>query len=147
MCFAKKDEEREMTLVVIAQDEARIWIDGIAPNSALLMVHPKVVSGKRNPHHVREGETQRGHDEDKFGKEYLESISLVLVGAKEILLVTHGTGKSNGFGAFKRHLDSHHTDLAKEVVGHIEADISNMTDPELLELARDWFDAHSSQFR
>ena len=71
---------------------------------------------------------------------------MVLVGAKEILLVTHGTGKSNGFGAFKRHLDSHHADLTKEVVGHIEADISNMTDPELLELARDWFDAHSSQF-
>ena len=144
MYSAKKDEESELTLVVITQDECRIWKAGLAPNTAPLIIKPKVFVGKKQFRNANDGESHRGHDVDKFGKVYLESISLVLAGAKEILLITHGTGKSNAFGAFKGHIDSHHADLAKQVVGHIEADISNMTDAELLALARDWFQAHIS---
>lgn len=133
-----------LSVVAITQEECRIWSDGLAPNTAPLRIHPKVFSGKKQFQNVREGQSHRGHDVDKFGKEYLESISLILAGAHEILLVTHGTGKSNALGPFKEHLDSHHSDLARRVIGHLEADLTNLTDSQLLALARDWHQAHIS---
>jgi len=136
-----------LSVVAITQDECCVWSDGLAPNAAPLRIHPKVFPGKKQFHNVREGQSHRGHDVDMFGKEYLESISLVLAGAHEILLITHGTGKSNAFAAFKEHIDSHHSDLARRIIGHLEADLTNLTDPQLLALARDWYQAHFSQIR
>lgn len=134
-----------LSVVAIMQDECRVWSDGLAPNTAPLRIHPKVFSGKKKFLNVREGQSHRGHDVDKFGKEYLESISLVLADAQRFLVITHGSGKSNAYASFKEHLDSHHVSLANGLVGHIEADLSNLTDPQLLALARDWHETHISQ--
>jgi hypothetical protein len=109
-----------------------------------LRVHPKVASAKKKFHNVREDQTHRGHDAEKCGKEFLEEISKALVDTQEFLLITHGSGKSNAFGAFTEYLDSHHPDLAKKLAGHIEADLTNMTNPQILALARDWSQAHIS---
>ena len=74
----------------------------------------------------------------------MESISLALVDAKRFLVITHGSGKANAYAAFEEHLNSHHVSLVHGLVGHIEADLSNLTDPQILALARDWYESHYS---
>ena len=109
------------------QGECCVWSDGLAPNAAPREFTQRFSQVRSSFTNVREGQSHRGHDVDMFGKEYLESISLVLAGAHEILLITHGTGKSNAFAAFKEHIDSHHSDLARRIIGHLEADLTNLT--------------------
>lgn len=133
-----------LSVVAITHDECRVWNDGLAPNTAPLRVQPKVLTGKKQFHTANDGQSHRGHDVDKFGKEYLESISLSLAGAHEILVITHGTGKSNAFGAFTDHLDSHHVEISKRIIGHLDADLTNLTDPQILAQARDWLQAHAA---
>jgi hypothetical protein len=116
----------------------------LTPNTAPLRVNPKVASEKKKFQNVREDQTHRGHDAEKFGKEFLEEISRALVDTQEFLLITHGSGKSNALGAFTEYVNSHHPDLAKKMAGHIEADLTNVTDPQILALARDWSQAHIS---
>jgi len=133
-----------LALVVIAHNECRIFIHGLMPGSKPLLVEPPIHSGKKKYENVRDGQSHRGHDEDKFTHEYLESIAHQLHDAKKILVVSHGTGKSNGFGALSEHLKKHHPDLEKRLVGSIEADLSHMSDPQLLAQSRDWLEAHSA---
>ena len=133
-----------LAVVAITQDECRIYIEGITPSAKPLRVHPPIHSGKKTYENVRAGQTHRGHDEDKFGQEYLESIATQLQGAKRILVISHGTGKSDGFGALSEHLKKHHPELEKRVVGNSEADLSHMSDPQLLALGRDWLQAHAA---
>ena len=135
---------RGLSVVAITQDECCVWNDGLAPNATPLRIHPKVFAGKKTFLNVRKGKNHRGHDVDKFGKEYLESISLALDDAKRFLVITHGSGKSNAYAAFEEHLNSHHVSLVHGLVGHIEADLSNLTDPQILALARDWYESHYS---
>ena len=135
---------KELSVVSITQEESCVWKDGLTPNTAPRRAHPRVVSGKKQFHNVREGQTHRGHDAEKFGKEFLEEICKDLVDTQEFLLITHGSGKSNALGAFTEHLNSHHPELAKKLAGHIEADLTYLTDPQILALARDWSQAHIS---
>lgn len=138
------DVSKGLSVVAITQGECRVWSDGLAPDTAPLRIHPKVFTGKKQFHTANEGQSHRGHDVDKFAKEYLESICMKLSGAKEILLITHGTGKSSAFGAFTEHVNSHRVDLSTRIIGHIEADLTNLTEPQLLALSRDWLQAHIS---
>jgi len=133
-----------LSVVAITQDECRVWSDGLVPNTVPLRIHPKVLTGKKQFHTANEFQTHRGHDEDKFGQEYLESIATQLHAATRILVISHGTGKSNGFIALSDHLNKHHPDLGKRVVGNSEADLSHMSDDQLLALGRDWLQAHSA---
>lgn len=138
------DFSEGLSVVAITQSECRVWSDELAPDTAPLRIHPKVHTGKKQFHTANKGESHRGHEVEKFSKEYLESICMSLVGAKEILLITHGTGKSSAFGAFTEHVNSHRMDLSTRIIGHIEVDLTNLTDSQLLALSRDWSQAHIS---
>lgn len=133
-----------LAVVAITQDECRIFTEGLTPSSKPLRIEPAVHYGKKRYENVRDGQSHRGHDEDKFAHEYLESIAAQLHAATRILVISHGTGKSNGFGALSEYLKKHHPELEKRVVGSSEADISHMSDPQLLALGRDWLQAHAS---
>ena len=133
-----------LAVVAITQDECRIFTEGLIPSAKPLRIHPPIHSGKKKYENVRDGQSHRGHDEDNFDHEYLELIATQLQGAKRILVISHGTGKSDGFGALSEHLKKHHPGLEKRVVGNSEADLSHMSDPQLLALSRDWLQAHSS---
>lgn len=132
-----------LVVVAITQDECRIFTDGLTPSAKPLRIHPPVHSGKKKYENVRDGQTHRGHDEDKFAHEYLEEIASALAEARKILVISHGTGKSNGFEALSEHLKKHQPLIEKRVVGNIEADLSHMSDPQLLAQGRDWLTAHS----
>ena len=137
------DVSRGLSVVAITQGECRVWSESLAPDTAPLRIHPKVFTGKKQFHTANEGQSHRGHDQDKFGQEYLESIATELESAKRIFVISHGTGKSDGFGALSDHLTKHHPDLEKRVMGNCEADFSHMSDPQILALSRDWLQSHA----
>jgi hypothetical protein len=59
-----------------------------------------------------------------------------------VLFLGHGEGKADAVHNFQSYLKEKHQDLAKKIVGVIEADVSHMTEPQVLAEARAWFDKH-----
>lgn len=100
------------------------------------MIHSPAV---RNIH-VRDAQHHGGHDTDNCDKAYFEEVAKILAPAGEILLVGHGTGKSNAVLKLIQHLERYHSDVAHKVVGSLDVNVPAMTDGELLAAARAWFD-------
>ena len=74
-----------------------------------------------------------------YYKEIIASVS----GASEILIMDHGHGKASSMLHFVQYLERKHPELAKKVVDAIDTNFVAMTEPEILAVARDWFDAHT----
>ncbi len=125
-------------LAVVTQEETRLWFSGIDPDAE----HESVK--ERNPldrhHHVRMAQHNGGHDIDEYMPDYLESISEALKPAGEILLITHGKGKANAVPALTNYFEKKYPLVAEKVAGVLDVDITSMTEPQLLALAREWWD-------
>ena len=61
----------------------------------------------------------------------------------EILLIGHGHGKASSMLHFIQYLERKHALLAAKIVDAIDTDLMNMTEPEILAMAREWFDSHA----
>jgi hypothetical protein len=68
---------------------------------------------------------------------YYEKIAAAVALAGKIVVVGHGTGKSNAAHHLTEYLKSHHRETYQRVVREIDADLSSITTPQLLALARD----------
>lgn len=125
-------------VVVITQDETRIWTSKLEHGAK-----PSIVKD-RDPFtrhkHVRMAQHHRGHDVDKFTDEYFEAISDGLNEAGEVLLITHGQGKGSAVPAFTDYLGKKDPLLAKKVADVLDVDITGLTEPQLLALAREWWE-------
>lgn len=66
---------------------------------------------------------------------FYQRIGDTLATAGRILVVGHGTGKSNAARHLVEYLRTHHRETYQRVVREIEADLSAVTAPQLLELA------------
>jgi glycerol dehydrogenase-like iron-containing ADH family enzyme len=75
---------------------------------------------------------QRAPEDHQFYKEIADAVA---VGGK-IVVVGHGAGKSNAAHHLIEYLRAHHTETYQRVVREVVADLSSITDPQLLELAR-----------
>ena len=129
----------KLVVAVITRHETRIWATDASKGEK-----PNVVAPLVNEHkHVREAQHHGGHDSSKSDKPYYESISAALAGADEILLIGHGHGKGNSMVQLVQHLERHHGDIARKIVGAIDENIVAMSDGELLAAAREWFDHHA----
>jgi hypothetical protein len=62
----------------------------------------------------------------------------VALGGK-IVVVGHGAGKSNAAHHLTEYLRSHHSETYKRVVAEAVCDLSTITTPQLLEIARKAF--------
>jgi hypothetical protein len=80
-------------------------------------------------------EGQRASEDPSFYKR----IGDTLAAAGRILVVGHGTGKSNAARHLVEYLRTHHRETYQRVVREIEADLSAVTTPQLLELAQQAF--------
>jgi hypothetical protein len=76
-------------------------------------------------------EGQRAAEDPSF----YQRISQALVAGGRIVVVGHGTGKSNAGRHLTEHLRTHHPGTYQRVVSELEADLSAITAPQLLELA------------
>jgi hypothetical protein len=68
---------------------------------------------------------------------YYEKIAAAVAFGGKIVVVGHGTGKSNAAHHLTEYLKSHHSETYQRVVREIDADLSSITAPQLLALARD----------
>jgi hypothetical protein len=67
---------------------------------------------------------------------YYERIANAVALCGEIVVVGHGAGKSNAAHHLAEHLRSHHRETYQRIVREIAADLSSITNPQLLDLAR-----------
>jgi glycerol dehydrogenase-like iron-containing ADH family enzyme len=67
---------------------------------------------------------------------YYETIAEAVALGGKIVVVGHGTGKSNAAHHLTDYLQSHHRETYLRVVRQMAADLSSITKPQLLELAR-----------
>lgn len=132
------DVTDKFVVAVVMRDETRIWTTDAARGEEPNTIHPASDSHK----HVREAQHHGGHDSSSGDKAYYEAISAALSRASEILLIGHGTGKGNSMLTFVQHLERHHQDVAKKIVGAVDENIVAMTEPEILASARAWIKAH-----
>jgi hypothetical protein len=66
---------------------------------------------------------------------YYKRIADALAAAGKIVVVGHGTGKSNASQHLTEYLRTHHRETYQRIVREIDADLSAVTPPELLALA------------
>lgn len=67
---------------------------------------------------------------------FYEEIAKDLAPAVEIVLIGHGTGKSNAAEFLMNYLKTHHSEIAQRVRGIDIADLSALTEPEIEAIAK-----------
>lgn len=125
-------------VAVVTQEETRMWFEGIDRGAEHRTVKERNPFDRHN--HIRMAQHNRGHDIDEFMPDYLEAISKALEPAREVLLITHGKGKGSAVPALTDYFEKKHPLIAKKVVDVLDVDITRMTEPQLLALAREWWD-------
>ncbi|MGD0192797.1 MAG: hypothetical protein ABSD74_18820 [Rhizomicrobium sp.] len=126
-------------MVVVDHHEAKIFqVDVTSGDSSKHVIRPY------DPHHFlhhlvhkdqsRE-EGQRAPEDHGFYEKIADAVSL---GGK-IVVVGHGTGKSNAAHHLAEYLRTHHSETWRHVVKETVADLSSVTDPQFLDMAREAF--------
>lgn len=67
---------------------------------------------------------------------FYEEIAKHLAPAQEIVLIGHGTGKSDAAEFLMNYLKTHHSEIAQRVRGVETADLSALTEPEIEVIAK-----------
>ena len=123
-------------LVVVDHQEARLY--HLDVRSADLVDH---VIRPYDPHHLlhrvshndqARGQRQRTPEDHAF----YESIAQAVMPARAVVVIGHGTGRSNAAHHLIEFLHQHHSDTASKVVCEVVADLSSLTAPQLLDLGR-----------
>ncbi len=134
-----RGDEHHM-IVVIDHQSARLFhaSPNVAESSQPLAFKPHDPHGfHRHLTHKKEANYQgeRVPEDPAF----YEHIAAALVPAHQILIIGHGTGKSNAGTHLADHLKKKHVAVADRVIEVISADLSHITDGQLLALARTHF--------
>lgn len=66
---------------------------------------------------------------------FYEQVAKAVVNAKEIVLIGHGTGNSSSADYLAEYLKTHHPETFKKIVARKTADLSALTEPQLMALA------------
>lgn len=134
---------RALDVVVLTQREARIWrglpnrdTQHSDPTTPELVPAP---DPQRAHHHVRTGQAHHMHHRDPDDPGYFDAVADRVRDAERILIVGHSHGRSNMAQGFLAHARLRHPEIAARVIGEMSANIPALTDPEILELARQWY--------
>ena len=76
----------------------------------------------------------------KADPEYWAALAHEVSQATDIVLLGHGKGKANASHLFAGYLEKHHRDLAHRLQGEIRCDIDSITDAQLVQIGRDFFE-------
>ncbi|MEJ6573729.1 MAG: hypothetical protein QNL78_01205 [Actinomycetes bacterium] len=133
------DISEKFVVLTITLHEARVWATGMERGA----IPEKIFAPPAlNPHHFRSDPSHHGRGDGPGVPAYYEEIVDVIGSASEILIIGHGHGKANSMLHFIQYLERKHAPLAKKVVEAIDTNLIAMTEPQILAMARDWFDAH-----
>ncbi|HSY06073.1 MAG TPA: hypothetical protein VK803_09000 [Steroidobacteraceae bacterium] len=123
-----------MLMVVVDHHDAKIYRIDASGNAAQREIRPY------DPHHFLHHLTHKGQLREQGQRApedpaYYGLIAAALAGADRIIVVGHGTGKSNAAEHLLEYLRTHHRDTYQRVVREIAVDLSAITPPQLLSLA------------
>jgi hypothetical protein len=124
-------------LIVVDHHEAKIFqIDVPADDALEHDVKPY------DPHHFLHHLTHKDQDRERGQRapeepEYYEKIADAVALGGKIVVVGHGAGKSSAAHHLTDYLQSHHHATYQRIVREIDADLSSLTTPQLLDLARE----------
>lgn len=132
-----------LDVLVISQSEALIW-HGLPDRDKQHSrpTKPQRIAAPdphRAHHHVRTGQAHHMHHRDPDDPKFFEAVASQVGSASRILVVGHAQGRSNMAKGFINYVKQHHHVIAERVIGEISANISVVTEPELVELARIWY--------
>jgi hypothetical protein len=93
-----------------------------------------------DPHHFLHHLEHRGQSREEGQRvtedpDFYKRIGEALAAGGRIVVVGHGTGKSNAAEHLTEYLRTHHRETYQRIVREIDADLSAITTPQLLELA------------
>ncbi|MCW3096546.1 MAG: hypothetical protein JWL77_2164 [Chthonomonadaceae bacterium] len=123
-------------LVVITEKESRVF-RCVDKDSVPQRIHPY------DPHEMlvrlrhEEGPDRAAHAPQSI--DYYKAIAQTLIGAEEVLLMGHGTGAGQAMAYVVDYLKKHRPDLAQKIVGTLVVDVEALTDDQILEQARTFF--------
>ena len=133
----------KFVLVVLTEDDARIWSTGLAGGTRPERIYAPDEKGIH--HHVRQAQHSGGHRSDPAEKGFFDELGTHLSQAAEILLLGHGKGKANAMLRFTQYMERHNPVVARKVIGAIDADLNALTEDQILAKAREWFDWYHRQ--
>jgi hypothetical protein len=123
-------------LVVMDHHEARIYeIDVRSEDITKHVVKPY------DPHHFlyhlthKDQSRERGQRAPEEGS-YYESIAQALGSAHGIVLLGHGTGKSNAVHHLAEYMNAHHSETARRIISELSTDFEHATEAQLLDIGR-----------
>jgi hypothetical protein len=123
-------------MIVMDHHEARIYhLDLSAVDIADHVIKPY------DPHHFLHHLTHKDQDRERGQRapednQFYQDIEHAVADAGRIVLVGHGHGHSNAAHHLAEFLREHHPDVAHKLAGEVAADLSALTEPQLLELGR-----------
>lgn len=79
--------------------------------------------------------------------DYWREITDALAPARAILLLGHGKGKANASHQWVGYVEEHDKDVAAKIVAEVRADIDDLTDADVVELARRHFGLSPERYR
>jgi hypothetical protein len=124
------------TVVVIDHRIARIYHDagGSVPEDEVNVRPHDPFGFHRHLIHRKEAhyEGERVPEETSF----YEEIAMDLAHAEAIILIGHGTGKSNAAGILNEYMKTHHREVFPRIIAVETADLSALTEPEIEEIAK-----------
>ena len=126
-------------VVAITREEARVWKTGVKPGA----IPEKIYAPSEDLHkHMKVGQHHKGHDTDHDSQKFYESIAKAVSDAGEILIIGHGKGKASASLKLIQAWERKHQDLAKKVVDAMDSDLQNLSEPQILAIAREWIEHH-----
>jgi hypothetical protein len=129
----------KFVVLTITRHETRVWATGIARGT----IPTKIFAPPDyNSHHFRPDPKREGRGDGPGVPAYFREIIQAIKGASEILIIGHGNGKASSMLHFIQYLERKEPDLASKVVDAIDTNLIAMTEPEILAMARNWFESH-----
>jgi hypothetical protein len=124
-------------MVVMDHHGAKLYdVDVMASDASQHAIKPY------DPHHFQHHLTHKDQSREKGQRTaedpgYYEQIAQALAQAGKIVVVGHGTGKSNAAEHLIEYLKSHHSETHRRVVSEMSAELSSVTTRQLLEMAHE----------
>ena len=124
-------------MVVMDHHGAKLYdVDVMAADASQHAIKPY------DPHHFQHHLTHKDQSREKGQRTaedpgYYEQISQALAQAGKIVVVGHGTGKSNAAQHLIEYLKAHHSETHRRVVSEMSAELSSVTTRQLLEMAHE----------
>lgn len=124
-------------MVVMDHHGAKLYdVDVMAADASQHAIKPY------DPHHFQHHLTHKDQSREKGQRTaedtgYYEQIAEALAKAGKIVVVGHGTGKSNAAHHLLEYLKAHHSETHWRVVSEMSAELSSVTTRQLLEMAHE----------